>query len=138
MNILETTRQIIQKHKLNEKLTFNPFKLRRESTGDAVIGVNSFLQFQGSYEKETTLQIRYFNRVPDGWYGFDVSCFPTNWLNALEEFLAALEIDSPDFEIYQIKLKYGMARIYLGNESIDAQKAIDLLEDTMQDENLIY
>jgi len=30
MTILETTRQIIQKHKLEEKLSFNPFKERRK------------------------------------------------------------------------------------------------------------
>lgn len=145
MNILEKTKEIIKKHNLTEKLTFNPFKVRRESKsgacgweGDAVIGFNSFLQFQGSYEKETELQIRYFNRVPDGWYGFDVSCWPINWLNALEEFLAELEKDSPDFEILQNKLKYGGARLYYNNISDEAEKAVDLLEEAMYDENLIY
>ncbi len=145
MDILEKTKEIIKRHNLTEKLTFNPFKVRRESKsggcgweGDAVIGFNSFLQFQGSYEKETELQIRYFNRVPDGWYGFDVSCWPINWLNALEEFLTELEKDSPDFEIHQIKLKLGGARIYLANLSERAYAAINLLEEAMYDENLIY
>jgi hypothetical protein len=145
MTILETTRQIIQKHKLEEKLSFNPFKERRKSKsggcgweGGAVIGFNSFPEFQGSYEKETTLQIRYFNRVPDGYYGFDCSCWPINWLNALEEFLAELEKDSPDFEIFQVKLKLGGSRIYLGNLSEDARKAVYLLENAMSDDNLIY
>ena len=145
MTILEITRQIIQKHKLNDKLAFNPFKERRKSKnggcgweGDAVIGFNSFPEFQGSHEKATTLQVRYFNRVPDGWYGFDCSCWPINWLNALEEFLAELEKDSPDFEIHQIKLKLGGARIYLGNLSTEAWEAINDLEKIMCDENLIY
>lgn len=63
MNILEKTKEIIKKHNLAEKLTFNPFKLRRESKsggcgweGGGIIGFNSFPQFQGSYEKETDLQ----------------------------------------------------------------------------------
>lgn len=134
MDILEKTKEIIKKHNLTEKLTFNPFKVRRESK----IGFNSFSQFQGSYEKETELQIRYFNRVPDGWYGFDVSCWPINWLNALEEFLTELEKDSPEFEILQNKLKLGGARLYYNNISDEAEKAVDLLEEAMYDENLIY
>jgi hypothetical protein len=145
MNILETTHQIITKHNLAKKLTFNPFKLRRESkaggcgwSGEGVLGFSDSPEFKDSYEKTTSLMIKYDSRVPDGWYGFDTSCWPINWLNALEEFLAELEKDSPDFEIHTIKLKWGGARIGLGNESIDAQRAIDLLEDVMRDENLIY
>lgn len=145
MDLIGKTKEIIKKHNLTEKLTFNPFKVRRESKsggcgweGDAVIGFNSFLQFQGSYEKETELQMRYFNRVPDGWYGFNVGCWPINWLNALEEFLAELEKDSPNFEIHAIKLKFGGARIYLGMISANAEESVDALEKAMYDENLIY
>lgn len=146
MNILEKTKEIIAKHNVvANSLSFNPFKVRREPksgeqgwAGDGVIGINNFLQFQGSYEKETDLQIRYFNRIPDGWYGFDVSCWPINWLNALEEFLAELEKDSPDFEIHQIKLKIGTARIHINKVSKEAYDSISLLEEVMQDNNLIY
>lgn len=145
MNILEKTKEIIKKHNLTEKLTFNPFKVRRESKsggcgweGDAVIGFNSFLQFQGSYEKETELQMRYFNRVPDGYYGFDVACMPLNWLEALDEFLLELEKESPNFKIFNLKLKLGGLRFYADNVSENAKRCIALLEKVMCDKNLIY
>ena len=147
MNILEKTKEIIKKHNLAEKLTFNPFKLRRESKssgcgcgwdGEGVIGFNNFPEFKDSYQKETNLQAKYFDRVVDGFYGFDAVRMPINWLEALEEFLTELEKDSPDFEILQIKLKWGTFRGYLNNLSEDAQKSVDLLEDIMQDSNLIY
>lgn len=147
MNILEKTHQIIAKHNLAEKLTFNPFKLRRESKssgcgcgwdGEGVIGFNNFPEFKDSYLKSTNLQNKYKNRISDGFYGFDIDCWPVNWINALEEFLAELEKDSPDFEILQNKLKYGGARLYYNNISSEAEKAVELLEFSMFDKNLIY
>ena len=145
MDLIEKAKEIIAKYNLTEKLTFNPFKLRRESksggcgwAGDGVLGFRDSPEFKDSYLKATNLQNKYQNRVGENWYGFDIDCWPVNWLNALEEFLAELEKDSPDFEIHTIKLKWGGARIYLSNESSDAQKCIDMLEGAMQDNNLIY
>lgn len=142
MDLITKTKEIIVKHNLAEKLAFNPFKVRRESRGsDGIATINGFCdspEFKDSYLKATNLQNKYQNRVVDGFYGFDVDCMPINWLEALEEFLAELEKDSPDFEIHIIKLKWGGARIYLGNESADAQKCVDILENTMQDNNLVY
>lgn len=134
MNILEKTKEIIAKHNLAEKLTFNPFKIRRVKD----IGFDDFLEFKGSYEKVVALQLKYDSRVPMGWYGIDLYEAPISWLNALEEFLAELEKDSPDFEIHQIKLKFGTARIHIDNVSEEAYDSVDLLEDVMQDSNLIY
>ena len=132
MTILETTRQIIQKHKLEEKLDFNPFKDRSQNY------FSNHEKFKDSYEKTTNLQNKYENRVPMGWYGLDCSCWPINWLNALEEFLAELEKDSPDFEIQQVKMKFSSARIYLNNLSEAAWKAVNELENAMQDDNLYW
>jgi hypothetical protein len=135
MTILETTRQIIAKHKLAEKLDLNPFKERRK--GQFAI-FSEHPKLKDSDEFSERLQAKYESRIPSGWYGFDTYQWPINWLNALEEFLAELEKDSPDFEIHQNKLKYGGARLYYGNISSEAEKAIDLLESAMFDENLIY
>lgn len=145
MNIVEKTKEIIVKHNLAEKLTFNPFKVRRETksggcgwVGDGVLGFSNSPEFQDSYLKATNLQNKYQNRVPENWYGFEIDCWPVNWISALEEFLGELEKDSPDFEIHQIKLKYGGARIYLDNVSKQGGFAAGELENAMCDENLIY
>lgn len=135
MDLIEKTKEIIKKHNLTEKLTFNPFKARR--SGQFTIFSEHPL-FKGSDELSESLQNKYESRIPSGWYGFDAYSYPINWLNALEEFLAELEKDSPDFEIHQIKLKVGTARIHIDNVSKEAYDSIDLLEEVMQDENLIY
>jgi len=146
MDIIEKTKQIIAKHKVvANSLPFNPFKLRRESKsgglgweGDGIVGFCDTPQFKDSYLKATNLQNKYQNRVPENWYGFEIDCWPVNWIDALEEFLTELEKDSPDFEIYQLKLKWGSFRGYMGNLSEEAGKSVDLLKEAMQDKNLIY
>lgn len=133
MDLITKTKEIIKKHNLAEKLTFNPFKIRRAKD----IGFDDFPEFKGSYEKVVALQLKYDSRVPMGWYGIDLYEAPISWLNALEEFLVELEKDSPDFEIHQLKIKYGCFRGYMANLSENAEKAVDLLEEAMQDTNLL-
>lgn len=115
-------------------LSFNPFKVRNEKD----VGFACHKEFKGAYEKVTELWEKYGKRVGENWYGFDVNEWPLNWLEALDEFLAELEKDSPEFEILQNKLKYGGARLYYSNISEEAEKAVDLLESVMYDKNLIY
>lgn len=135
MNILEKTKEIIAKHNIvANSLSFNPFKIRNEKD----VGFACHEEFKGVYEKVTELWEKYGKRVGENWYGFDVNEWPLNWLETLDDFLAELEKDSPDFEIHSIKLKYGGARIYLANLSEEAYIAVDLLEEVMQDNNLIY
>jgi hypothetical protein len=131
-SILETTRQIIQKHKLEKKLDFNPFKLTSYN------GNKRKEWFDKSRVLENGLFSKWGHRVGENWYGFDLCGCPENWFAAIDEFLTELEKDSPDFKILQYKLKWGSFRGYMSGISEGAQNAIDLLEEVMQDENLIY
>lgn len=136
MDLILKTKEIIAKHGvIPNSLAFNPFKKRK--TGEFLIFDES-PEFKDSAEKSEFLQQKYESRIPSGWYGIDAYSWPINWLNALEEFLAELEKDSPDFEIHQVKLKLGSGRIHLANLSEQAYNSVDLLEEAMQDENLIY
>jgi hypothetical protein len=56
-------------------------------------------------------------RVGKGWYGFNLGHIPPVWTEMLDEFLSWLEIQRPDFEIHQIKIKSGGVRIYLGTKT---------------------
>jgi len=130
MDIIEQTKQLITRHNLaaNSYLDFNPFKQAKKT----------------SYEEESDAALNKFltpekwNRVSEGWYGFDLQTCPPKWFEALEEFWGLLEKDSPDFKVLQTKLKYGSIRIYVDNISDDAQKAIEMLENVLQDKNLIW
>ncbi len=136
MTILETTRQIIQKHKLEEKLNFNPFKLSR--SGETADLYKKQEWFQKSENLERELFKKWGHRVGENWYGFDLIGCPENWFAAIDEFLVELEKDSPEFEILQSKIKFGGYRGYFGGLSEGARKAVYLLENAMSDDNLIY
>lgn len=133
MSILLKTQELIRKYGLRPNvLAVNPFEVRLKNP-TAMAGF-----FEMSQKYETELLSTYKNRIPAGWYGFDTAGFTETWYLAIIDFLKLLEIDSPNFEICQIKLKMGSARIYLGNISISAQHAINALGEVMYDENLIY
>lgn len=133
MNILEETQKLVARLDLRpNSLDFNPWKVQRENF-TSTIGY-----FQACSDNERALFDKYDGRIASGFYGFDTRGFPQKWYDAVFSFLELLEKDSPDFEIYQIKLKWSFARMYLGNISEPAQKSIDLLESVLYDENLIY
>ena len=86
------------------------------------------------------LKERFGKRVPPRWYGFDGLGIPTPiiWYDVLAEFLEYVEQQCPDFEIYQIKIKFGGIRIYLGNITNDVQQEIFELTSAMVDAKLVY
>lgn len=67
-------------------------------------------------------------RTPNGWYGYSLG--PTSgWLPLLAELHAVLEKSDPNYEVHQIKEKFGELRVYLGNvgseEGCDALMAVE-------------
>ena len=72
---------------------------------------------QCSYVSDVLLFYKWAYRVGKGWYGFALGNVPRVWTDMLNEFLCWLEIQCPDFEIHQIKMKLGGIRIYLGTKT---------------------
>lgn len=52
-------------------------------------------------------------RVGKGWYGFDLGDIPRAWADVLDDFLVWVESQCPDFEIRQVKIKFGGLRFYI-------------------------
>ena len=83
-------------------------------------------------------------RVGKGWYGFSLGPIPDAWTNLLDKFLVWLESQCPDFQIHQIKTKFGRLCLYIETNCPDAKmKAmvaaeIAKLERLMFHENLIF
>ena len=69
------------------------------------------------YTSDILLFYKWAYRVGKGWYGFNLGHIPPVWTKMLDEFLCWLEIQCPDFEIHQIKMKLGGVRIYLGTNT---------------------
>lgn len=91
-------------------------------------------------ESLSNLKSKYQRYVPPRWYGFNGLGYPTPliWYDVLDEFLAYVEEKCPEFEIYQIKIKFGGIRIYIGNISDEIQQEIYQLTSAMVDAKLIY
>ena len=58
-------------------------------------------------------------RVGKGWHGFDLGDVPRVWADLLNDFLAWVESQCPDFEILQIKMKCGGLRFYIDAKIVD-------------------
>lgn len=104
----------------------------------------------GCSEIENQLLIKYKKYIPNGWYGFSLgSPCPHNWYKIIDEFLEYLidlqnQNKIQNFEIHQIKIKFGGIRFYIHctcedkefNEFIELQ--VNKLENHLFDEKLIY
>jgi hypothetical protein len=86
---------------------------------------------------------KYKSRIPRGWYGF--SGIHKSWSPIIQEFLDYVEAHCPDYEIHQIKSKFGGLRFYvnLGTKADEqtqkyVEKQIAKLEDWLRHEDLCY
>jgi len=95
-----------------------------------------------SYENEkiSELQKKWKSHIPDGWYGFLGLGYntPQVWFEAIDEFLEYVLVNNPNMEIYQVKVKFGGLRLYIGNVEEKFQKEAQELCDCFFDYKLIY
>ena len=70
-----------------------------------------------SYISDVLLFHKWAYRVGKGWYGFALGTVPDVWTDVINEFLCWLEIQCPDFEIHQVKIKGRGLRLYLGTKT---------------------
>lgn len=69
------------------------------------------------------LFMKWAYRVGKGWYGFALSSdVPFVWAQIIDEFLDELAKEAPNFEIHQIKLKFGGLRFYVDLRLKDKKK----------------
>ena len=74
---------------------------------------------KGCHEKEFELLHKWKSYIPRGWYGFSLGepC-PDSWYSIINEFLEYIvklqdEKKISNFEIHQIKIKFGGLRFYV-------------------------
>lgn len=78
------------------------------------------------------------NHCDGNYWNWELSGLPETWINALQEILEIVKQHNPRFIIYQVKLKYGGIRIYLGNINGATEKAIQDVTELLFDEKLIW
>lgn len=86
------------------------------------------------------LNIKYGEYIPKGWYGFDIGTpIIPEWMEIIDKIVElCVEID-PDFEIHQIKLKFGGICFYVYSNVIEDIRDVEiLLLHKLFDRALIY
>lgn len=101
---------------------------------------------EAMYDPTVFLFQKWAYRVGKGWYGFDLEGTPMVWGQAINAFLRELEVSAPNFEIHQIKLKFGGLRFYVDLKlPVEKEAEIDFINDQIEklcialyNEKLIY
>lgn len=78
-------------------------------------------------------------RVPKGWYGFALGKVPFEWGKIIDAFLTEVEQIDPNFEILQVKVKFGGLRCYLKlSDTLPPETKSRLQEETSELESWLY
>ena len=95
--------------------------------------------FKSTIEDSDLLK-KYKNQIPRGWYGFDVGTpIVPQWMEIIDNIVEACVAVDPDFEIHQIKIKFGGIRFYCGSNVIEDLHEIErLIGNNLFDPALIY
>jgi len=95
--------------------------------------------FKSTIEDSDLLE-KYRKQIPRGWYGFDIGTpIVPQWMEIIDKIVEACVVADPDFEIHQIKIKFGGIRFYCGSDIIDDLHEVEyLIAHKMFDRALIY
>jgi hypothetical protein len=126
---------------------FNQYELKQLILPESFTDVYSFIRtypefgkdFKSSIE-DSDLNTKYRKHIPRGWYGFDVGTpiIPV-WMEIIDKVVEICVAVDPDFEIHQIKLKFGGIRFYCGSNIIDDLHEVEfLIDNNLFDRALIY
>lgn len=83
---------------------------------------------------------KYRKHIPQGWYGFSMGApIIPQWLDIVDEVLELCIKNDPEFEIHQIKIKFGGVRFYVHSGVIEDIFEIEsVIENKLFDKALIY
>ena len=128
--------------KVFEEIPFDEIKLPK--------GYNNVYQYLKDFPKEEKRFISEYSdwgliddfkkHIPKGWYGFSIGT-PINpvWVEIIREILLICVEADPDFQIHQIKLKFGGIRFYVNSDVIeDIFEVEELIMTKLFDRALIY
>lgn len=89
---------------------------------------------------DSSLNKKFSKNIPKGWYGCSIgNPTPINWYVAIEKILDFLVKKDPDFEIHQIKIKFGGIRFYCESEKIeDIFDICRVVESALYSRKLMY
>ena len=92
-------------------------------------------------DRHDEVEAKWADHVPKQWYGYALGGCPTTWANVIDDFLTQLKEIDPNFEIHQIKQKFGGLRLYLSYDAPEHRshinKQILILEHVLFHESMV-
>jgi len=129
------------------KEIFNKYELKLTELPTDHKNVYSFLrecpEFKKNFHNDKTdwyFIEKYRSHIPKGWYGFSLGdpIIPI-WCEIIDEIVQLCIDNDPNFEIHQIKIKFGGICFYVESNIIEDTFEIEcLIENTLYDKALIY
>ena len=136
MKLLDKVQEIFNQYELK------PIELPAEFK-NVYMFLSAYPEFKKDFKPEKNdsyLMRRYRDHIPRGWYGFDIGepIVPV-WSTIIEQIVdVCLEAD-PNFEIHQVKLKFGTIHFNVYSDIIEDYHDVDrLIMNTLFDRALIY
>ena len=136
MKILNEVEQIFEEYDLK------PIKLP-----DGFKNIYDYLRAHPEEKEKYVPQIndgyllkKYAEYIPRGWYGFDVGApIVPEWMEIIDKVVELCTELDQDFEIHQIKLKFGGIRFYVESGLIEDIFDVELyIENKLYDRTLVY
>ena len=138
MKKLDEVKAILAKHDLEVKL---PECCKTNLYDCECEGSKSERGYPDDFNPEKNdgdLYQKYKEFIPAGWYGFALGKpTPNAWVEALEEVLDLLVKTDPNFQIHQIKTKFGGIRFYVHSDVIEDIWDIETTVDGAMFSNLL-
>lgn len=126
---------------------FNQYELKPIELPKDIKNVYMFLRVYPEFSKDFKSEIedshllkKYRKHIPRGWYGFDIGTpIVPSWMEIIDKTVELCVATDPNFEIHQIKIKFGGICFYCDSEIIEDLYDIEsLIDTTLFDRALIY
>jgi hypothetical protein len=136
MKILDKVQEVFNQYELK------PIELPKEFK-DVYLFLRAYPEFDKDFKssiEDSDLNTKYRKYIPKGWYGFDVGTpIVPVWMEIIDKIVEGCVAIDSDFEIHQIKLKFGYICFYCGSNIIDDLHDVEfLMAHKLQDRALIY
>jgi hypothetical protein len=136
MKILDKVQEVFNQYELK------PIELPKEFK-DVYMFLRAYPEFGKDFKStidDGDLLKKYRKHIPRGWYGFDIGTpIVPQWMEIIDKIVEICVAVDPEFEIHQIKLKFGGICFYCGSQIIDDLHEIEyLIAHKMHDRALIY
>jgi hypothetical protein len=136
MKILDKVQEIFNQHELK------PIQIP-DTFNDVYVFLGCYPEFSKEFESkkdDSYFLKKYRKYIPEGHYGFSIGTpIVPEWCEIIDEILELCIKTDPNFEICQVKIKFGTIHFNVYSDVIEDTTDVDvLIMNTLHDKALIY